>query len=358
MASLEMTEVRRSASVGGEAVFATVNIRQGTRLAAEIPLVIVPPVPDKKEVAEFCKAMDRLPERKSAEMAELFCHPSVAEKIKKGGSVPREVYAFYRSKKWKDSKGAPLQGKQLQKTVKKTVNLCSIYLTNNVQLGLEGKYGSGIFSFFCRIRHSCVPNVYSSWNPTMNRLIIHATHDIKAGDLICVNYAGNVCRTRQQRAFSLFTTWGIICNCMACTEPSIDQLRRRMLVLDQALAAYICGASKETDFAAIHNIPRITQPLEALEAAEELVRLLRRQRLYGMELCKVYRECSKYALDSGASEKALHYARKELEHERLLIGTETSHLKEDLYGAAYWLEHVQERTSRGLTAYISTQICI
>lgn len=54
-----------------------------------------------------------------------------------------------------------------------------------------------------------------------------------------------------------------------------------------------------------------------------------------------FRDCSKYALKAGLSDEALNYARKELDLERLLIGTETVHLMENLDGARYWLEHVR-----------------
>ncbi|KAI1204923.1 SET domain-containing protein [Annulohypoxylon truncatum] len=281
-----MIEIRRLESDGGEAVFAAVDIRRGTRFAAELPLVMVPPVSDNDEIPEFYRAIDDLPQEKSAEMAQLLGHPVVTESIKKDPQVRHEAWSFYKAKKWKSKEGTHLQGKKLRRAVTRITNLCAVYLAHNVQLGPKGKYGSGVFSLYSRIGHSCVPNAYNSWNPTLERLTIHALHDLKAGDQIFVNYTGNVCRTRQQRAFSLAATWGIICSCPACTEPAIDQLRRRMLIMDQALAAYTCGASQEPNFSAIYGVPRIVTAKEALKTAEELSHLLKRQRLCGMELCK------------------------------------------------------------------------
>ncbi|KAI1393980.1 SET domain-containing protein [Hypoxylon trugodes] len=338
-----MAEFRQIGSAGDEAAFATTNIRRGTRIIAEAPLVMVPPVSDDEELSEFLKIVNTLPEATVAEMVKIFCQPSVANGIKDNTYVQREVWGFHKARRWKDNDGNILQGKKLQKAVKKSLNLCAIYLTNNVQLGPAGKYGEGVFSLYSRVRHSCVPNAHNSWNPTIGRLTIHAIHDIKAGDQIYVDYTGNVCRTRQQRAFSLSATWGITCDCTACTKSQTDQLRYRMVVLDQALAAYTCGASKDLNFEANHGIPKIMTAREALKAAEELARLLRRQNLHGMELCKVYRECSQYALDGCNRAKALDYARKELELERTLLGMDTGHLKEGLYGAKYWFEHLQKK---------------
>ncbi|KAI2463048.1 SET domain-containing protein [Annulohypoxylon bovei var. microspora] len=344
--SRKMIEVRRLGSDGGEAVFAAVDIRRGTRFAAEVPLITVPPVSDRDELSAFYKATDNLPNEKSAEMAKLFCQPIVTESIKKDQHIRREAWGFFKARRWRDKDGNHLQGKKLNRAVKRIINLCAVYIAQNVQLGAEGKYGSGVFSLYSRISHSCVPNAHNSWNPTLKRLTIHAIHDLKAGDQIFVDYTGSVCRTRQQRAFSLSTTWGITCSCAACTEPAIDQLRLRMLVMDQALAAYTCGASKDPDFSAIHGIPRIATASQALKAAEELSHLLKKQRLCGMELCKVFRECSKYAFDAGHHDKALEYARKELDLEKLLIGTETAHLKDNLYGAKYWVEHIRKKVTR------------
>ncbi|KAI0380174.1 SET domain-containing protein [Hypomontagnella monticulosa] len=327
---------------GGEAVFATKKIRRGTRLAAELPLIIVPPTSAKDELLEFCKAAYKIGEDKISEIAEINCRFPIEESILEDGIIRRLVWRFYKTKKWMDTKGRHLKGKKLDRGVTKTVGLCAIYLTSSIQLGPEGIYGSGIFSFCSRIAHSCIPNAYSSWNPTLQRLTIHASRDIKAGDQIFVDYTGNVCWTSEQRGFSLFSTWGITCQCAACTDPDLKESRHEMLRLDQALAAYECGASSDENFEAVHKIRRITTADEALEAAEELMELLREQKLFGMQLCKTFRECSKFSLECGFLKKALKYAFKERDLERELIGTEDEHLEAGLCGGKYWVGYVQQ----------------
>ncbi|KAI1656743.1 hypothetical protein F4813DRAFT_363125 [Daldinia decipiens] len=278
-----MVEIRQLASIG-EAIFAKVNISRGTRIAAETPLIIVPPIKSTgEELWELCKAADGITNTESKELEKLPCSPKVVDAIREGGYVDNRAWCFYKSKKLKNNDGRLLKGRKLRKMVNKTINLCIIYLVNNVQLGPGGKYGSGVFPLYTRINHSCVPNAYNSWNPTLERLTIHAIHDIKAGEQIFVDYIGKTCRTRNQRGFSLYTAWGITCNCAACTDDTLDQLRYRMVVLDQALAAYECGKSEE---AHLEGIPKLETPKQALNAAEELVELLKKQRLCGMELCR------------------------------------------------------------------------
>lgn len=280
-----MIEIRPLAN-GDEAVFATAKIRRGTRIAAEVPLIMLPPGSDKEDLTSFCKAVDKLGESTVTEITQITCRSSVVESIKQDNHTHHSVWRFYKSNKWVDNEGRHPQGKKLQKLVAKTINVWGIYFACSIQLGPGGKYGSALFSLHSRLAHSCCPNAYNSWNPTLKRLTIHATRDIKAGDQICVDYTGNACQTNQQRAFSLFTNWGITCNCAACTDPEIRWSRSQMLVLDQALAAYQCGASIDPEFEAIEGIPRIVSADEALKNAEKLAELFKKQKLYGMELCK------------------------------------------------------------------------
>lgn len=229
-----MVEIRWLDSIESEAVFSTRDIRRGTRIAAEIPLIVVPPVPREKELSRFCDEMYKASEDNVAKISELSFRPLVKERMKKDHCMNQQVWGFYKARKWKDNTGTLLKGKKLHKAIKTAMNFCTIFRTNSVYLGPEGRYGSGIFPLYGRMNHSCVPNAHASYNPTLKRLTIHAIHDIEAGEQIFINYIGDVCRTHQQRAFSLHNTWGITCDCAACIDPQVDQLRCRMLILDQA----------------------------------------------------------------------------------------------------------------------------
>ena len=99
-----------------------------------------------------------------------------------------------------------------------------------------------------------------------------------------VNYA---CRTQQQRAQDLVRR-GVVCCCEACADPAVDILRRRSFELDQGLIAYA-----KTQIRTIGNgvppslSPHIPKsPAEALKFAQELVELLEKQGIEGIELCK------------------------------------------------------------------------
>lgn len=53
-----------------------------------------------------------------------------------------------------------------------------------------------------------------------------------------------------------------------------------------------------------------------------------------------YRECSKYCIKLGKMAKAMAYARKELEMERICLGDETDHLEPNNEGAKFWIQHL------------------
>ncbi|KAK3937293.1 hypothetical protein QBC46DRAFT_267878 [Diplogelasinospora grovesii] len=208
-------------------------------------------------------------------------------------------------------------------------------------MGAVELYGCGVFPLYSRINHSCVPNVHNAYNPGIQRLTVYSIRDIGAGEQITTSYISSAYRTREQRREET-ENWGFVCSCLACTDTLIEPLRKRMFQLDQRLAAYdspLRGLmSLDTSPLARMLAPDMPASVdEALKDADQLVELLKKQGLEGMELCKTYRECSKYSLELGSIPKALDYARKELDIERYCIGTETAHLPKDMEGAEYWI---------------------
>ena len=46
----------------------------------------------------------------------------------------------------------------------------------------------GMFVLGARLNHSCIPNVYKSWNGSTGRLVFHAIRDVAAGEELCHDY--------------------------------------------------------------------------------------------------------------------------------------------------------------------------
>ncbi|CAJ2509318.1 Uu.00g143440.m01.CDS01 [Anthostomella pinea] len=113
---------------------------------------------------------------------------------------------------------------------------------------------------------------------------------------------------------------------------TIEPVRQRIFDLDQELAAWEAHGRKGRRFAGL-SMPASLN--EALRSAEELAELLKKQGLEEMELCKTYRDCSNYCHQLGDVDAAIHYAQKELDIERCIMGMEAQHLRDGMHGAEY-----------------------
>ena len=232
----------------------------------------------------FCNEVRHLSKEKLREIDQLYCIPAHINV-----ETRARVRQWYRDQGITNAKGESLKGKKLQDSAKPMVKRFAIFLTNRVSMtAVDGGPRTGLFPLYSRINHSCVPNAENHFNPTLGRLTLHACRDIEAGEQILVSYIGSSSfRTRKQRADEL-SDWEITCGCAACIDPAIDVLRHRCFELDQGLAAYENAAQASKVGSIIlpllaSCIPR--SPAEALKLAEELVQLLERQELTGMELC-------------------------------------------------------------------------
>lgn len=114
----------------------------------------------------------------------------------------------------------------------------AIFLTNQVEMGPGGCYGSGIFEHYSRINHACNPNVHNSCNPLLEKLTVHATRKINKGDEILTSYIDGTCYTRDRRQVDL-GHWGFECGCECCIGPKVaasERRRSKMSMLKQRLA--------------------------------------------------------------------------------------------------------------------------
>lgn len=280
-----MTEIRSADSMG-KGLFATKDIPRGTQILAEVPILAIPASSehdqDDDEIDAFCTALQNLPRFEWKRFDDLHCitaHITPARRT--------TIRQWYRDNGATDSNGDALKGKKLQDAAKATAKRFAIFLSNRVQMGVGGSYGSGVFPLYSRINHSCVPNVHNSYNPGLQRLIVYSIRDIAAGEQITTSYFDSACRTRQQRRKNAMQRWGFVCSCVACTDPPTDLLRQRMLELDQRLAAFATlGGIRSSPLKRMLAPAMPSGVQEALRDAEELAELLKRQGLEGMELCK------------------------------------------------------------------------
>lgn len=246
------------AGAKGNGLFARVDIPKGTRILAESPLIVIP-ISTSQQFTKFVAIAKSIPD-KIAELDQLHCNPALLDEQKPGNIILQVRGEGF------DPAADPDMVKRY-----------GVYRTNCVDMPSkkEGQEESaGLCPLYARINHSCLPNVYFSWNERCQREVVHAGRDVAAGEEILANYLGSdaTFMTRAQRDMRLRRYWGFACDCPACAEDT-DELREELAWLEAHLVEI--DTSREGPDAAE----------EGLETAQELMGLIQGAGLGGYPLC-------------------------------------------------------------------------
>ena len=236
----------------GFGLFATRNIPRGTRIIKEVPLLVVPPSEGAElNLSDFQTALRTLDQEQQSKFFDLHRDHKVTSQAKQLLSQQSKAFKASQNQDFTDA--------------------VAIFLANCVQMG-GGEYGSGVFQHYSRINHSCIPNVHNAYNPSLDRLTVHAVRQTNKGEEILTSYIDGYCRTHEQRQQSL-NEWGFFkCSCRCCTgsRAAVSGKRRaRMFEIDQDLAFYAAGLPPMLK----PSVPR--NPQAALKLSEELLDLCR-----------------------------------------------------------------------------------
>ena len=141
---------------------------------------------------------------------------------------------------------------------------------------------------------------------------VHAIHDIQPGEEILTAYIDPAQRI-DERAEDLLER-GVDCRCPSCQEcmdakfePPSNHCRIEIYALKLSLNAF------DGDKVGAEDLPNFFIPKsagEALDKAQDLIKLLLQEGLVGMDLAAAYRWASKYNLQLGILEKATAFAKK------------------------------------------------
>ena len=265
----------------GRGMFATTNIRKGTRIIAEEPFFTLAKSPelswsDPYAPNDISKAFDRLPTDKQLKYMQLHC--------------PKRTDCSV---------------------------LVSIYEANCYEMGS----GDCVCFDASRINHSCIPNSHYSWNENIRRLTVHAVRDIPEGEEITVSYCSGF-RTLKERRRKL-KPYVFTCLCPACQEDTdfgrLSRLRRREMVdLRQEIADYQNDSrAARAKYAYCDEQSAILKILRVIDE-EGLVH----------EKSMAYRDAVDWALKKGYREVALKYASKELDVDLCCAGKDSPSYQE------------------------------
>ncbi|TGJ82107.1 hypothetical protein E0Z10_g6675 [Xylaria hypoxylon] len=203
----------------GRGLVARCNIRSGTRILCEKPLLII---------------RNTSPE---------LLHRDVASKLK---SLSKEEQRQFLS---------------LHNNFPGRHAFAGIVKTNALPCG-PGAIIGGIFPKICRINHSCFSNCHNSWNDETQQETIHAIKDILAGEEITISYDHS--GPASVRQAHLQPNFGFNCQCELCTLPpeelqASDNRRGLIQQLDEQVGDAFTMS---------------TEPLVSLQACQALLGVL------------------------------------------------------------------------------------
>lgn len=140
------------------------------------------------------------------------------------------------------------------------------------------------------MNHSCIPNVYHTWNSNINRLTVHALRNIEPGEELLTTYIPAVLTLEQRNDEEHLGNYGFTCTCRACDPDSKsfkESVFRRAsaVAIEEQLASYFAFGSLRDAFGLV------TGPLscvEALRYAQLRVNLLMEEGIMNMDLARWY----------------------------------------------------------------------
>lgn len=264
----------RSAGDLGKGVFAIQDVARGTRIICEAPLLVVQPASTHEVVEEhiraFCTALRDLPAEGFKILEELCCNHILPDVQKE--QAQRLIHQW--NEEHGVEKGHKLNTRKLRRAYNRALMRFFIFVANKMGMGCNCAYGEGLFPLYSRINHSCSPNAVSTYNPIIERLIVHASRAIKAGEQVFIEYTNMTFKVKSLRQSTLLQNWGFECQCKACTDPEEEALRAQMIELDMKVT--LPEMYPEVLFVRTKDLEGvIPTPQQALEANEEIAALLR-----------------------------------------------------------------------------------
>jgi hypothetical protein len=183
----------------GIGAFAVVNIRRGSRIIAEAPMLIISN--PRFTAADVERAFDRLTYADKEKYLELSSSHGQDPK-----DWPVSIYANVQG-----AERARIEEQHAART-SKTRSLLSIFQNNC----MEREGGAAIFYECARFNHSCVPNAFFAWNVLIGRETVHAIRDISAGEEITISYCDPL-YDQSMREWQL-KHYSFKCSCAACED--------------------------------------------------------------------------------------------------------------------------------------------
>lgn len=287
-------------TVGGNeeyGLFATQNIKEGTRIICEAPLFTLSASSLGNQIKAVRAAYDRLAYSDQERIWDL--KPSsqeASEELMVLGATVRPVVItigailckLEENRTKEERQELKSDGWKLGDTLE-TLRLYARWIPNHqslINLPESERHGlppeapvSGLFIEASKLRHSCVPNCYVSYNSTTKRMAVHVLRDIEPGEELTASAITDTMYydTADARKQRLFEQFGIKCACEACdsSHPSfkMHQTAREMAYARVVMVADFCTRLETVEFESVQADLHLPIPPSATDRAslQELI---------------------------------------------------------------------------------------
>ena len=284
----------RSTPTKGQALFATRNIKPGTLVLRELPLITLP-----RATEESAEALETAVRRLSKHDRKIY--RSLFDAQKSGMSKDVSI--------WNSNR----------------YNIDGFADPAVSDASMTG--GSAIGAVASRVNHSCVPNVYMSFLPAegvqgKGVIFFHAFKSISRGKELVSCYDRQIFRTGRERQKGLLLDYGFRCACEACvpTNSFWKKSNERRLAMRECV---LQGKKLEKEWERLSEGREEDEEMQkrrkevvkkANEALIDLEALLMKEGLTYLPLANVYQSLAKWAVRGRDDvEGGLGWTRKEHE---------------------------------------------
>ncbi|KAI5458308.1 hypothetical protein BGZ63DRAFT_493451 [Mariannaea sp. PMI_226] len=274
-------------SLDGHGLFALGDIKAGTRIIQEEPIITVSREEArlKPEHTWVTNKMGQLQFEAQRQVMELYHNP---KKLQEFSFLRDEV----------------CPGTDLECAL-----VLAKFYTNAASIS-SGGLQVGLFTTFCRMNHSCTPNTSWMYDETTGMMEVYAVRDITNGEEITDSYT-DVARSRESRVKEL-ENWGFQCQCMACQGPDAVEhdVRRRRIKQIRGILELYQESQRDHVKPVFAEMPKTDH--EAFQLAEESLTLLSQEQLVE-DLGMAHGWCAKFARAAGLDDVAEIHEEKEFE---------------------------------------------
>ena len=188
-----------------------------------------------------------------------------------------------------------------------------------------------VFAGACRFNHACNPNAHAAWNARLGKQTIHALRDIRKNEEVTVSYLADVGTPSHRRCQQLLDDFGFTCVCATCnlTGSALAQSNTRRArigalarLVEVAVNGGVAGTGNALTVTAVGR-----KRTNAIALVEERIALMEEEGTDGTSWDTLYAACA-YCRSIGDKVEASKWASRAADMARLALGKDSDEFQQ------------------------------